>query len=121
MAYKRLTKKYELAVGLTRTSGNIVEDYIAVVNRLAELEDMIESGQAFILSCNCKIGDLVYGVADYLSEPKLGILTSVEVTKYCIQYGIVDKRLMRHDVKYVYSTANKEEAEAKLEELKNGI
>lgn len=87
------------------------------VDRLAELEDKIENGTLIELPCNCKIGDLVYGVADFLSEPKLGILTCVEITKYCIQYGIVDKRLMRHDVRYVYYPAEKEAAEAKLKEL----
>lgn len=86
--------------------------------RLAELEDKIESGQAVILPCNCKIGDLVYGVEDYFIKPKPGILTSVEITKYCIRYGIVDKRLMRHDVGYVYPTAEEEAAEAKLKELR---
>lgn len=43
MEYERLTKKCDLGIGLTRTSGNITEDYIAVVNRLAELEDKIEN------------------------------------------------------------------------------
>lgn len=92
--------------------------YAKVKEGAVILEDMIESKQAVILPCNCKIGDLVYGVADYLSKPKPGILTSVEITKYCIQYGIVDKRLMRHDVEYVYPTAEKEAAEAKLKELR---
>lgn len=93
------------------------ERFIETYSRLAELEDKIENGMLVELPCNCKIGDLVYGVADFLSKPKLGILTCVEITKYCIQYGIVDKRLMRHDVKYVYYPAEKEAAEAKLKEL----
>ena len=37
--YKRLTKKCEVGIGLTETSGNLVNDYEKVVNRLAELED----------------------------------------------------------------------------------
>lgn len=41
--YKRLTTKCEVGIGLTETSGNIVNDYEKVVNRLAELEDKIES------------------------------------------------------------------------------
>ena len=40
--YKRLTTKCEVGIGLTETSGNIVNDYEKVVNRLAELEDKIE-------------------------------------------------------------------------------
>ena len=42
--YKRLTTKYETGIGLTEMSGNIVNDYEKVVNRLAELEDKIENG-----------------------------------------------------------------------------
>ena len=42
--YKRLTKKCEVGIGLTETSGNIVNDYEKVVNRLAELEDKIDNG-----------------------------------------------------------------------------
>lgn len=43
--YKRLTTKCEVGIGLTETSGNIVNDYEKVVNRLAELEDKIERGE----------------------------------------------------------------------------
>ena len=42
--YKRLTAKCEVGIGLTETSGNIVNDYEKVVNRLAELEGKIENG-----------------------------------------------------------------------------
>lgn len=42
--YKRLTKKCEVDIGLTETSGNLVNDYEKVVNRLAELEDKIDNG-----------------------------------------------------------------------------
>ena len=42
--YKRLTTKSEVGIGLTETSGNIVNDYEKVVNRLSELEHKIENG-----------------------------------------------------------------------------
>ena len=42
--YKRLTTKCDVGIGLTETSGNIVNDYEKVVNRLAELEHKIENG-----------------------------------------------------------------------------
>lgn len=45
MKYERLTTKCEVGIGLTETSGNIVNDYEKVVNRLAELEDKIERGE----------------------------------------------------------------------------
>ena len=71
---------------------------ISELKKYEELKKKISDGRLVELPCNCKIGDLVYGVTDYLSKPKLGILTCVEITKYCIRYGIVDKRLMLHDV-----------------------
>lgn len=49
--YKRLTKKCEAGIGLVKTSGNIVKDYEKVVNRLAELEDKIESDRLVKLPC----------------------------------------------------------------------
>ena len=51
--YKRLTAKCEVGIGLTETSGNIVNDYEEVVNRLAELEDKIENGILVELPCKC--------------------------------------------------------------------
>lgn len=120
--YKRLTAKkedryWEQDEFWQSAQEPSYEEIEELYSRLAELEDKIENGMLVELPCNCKIGDLVYGVADFLSKPKLGILTCIEITKYCIQYGIVDKRLMRHDVKYVYYPAEKEAAEAKLKEL----
>lgn len=56
--YKRLTTKCEVGIGLTETSGNIVNDYEKVVNRLAELEDKIENGR--LVELPCKVGDTVY-------------------------------------------------------------
>lgn len=49
--YKRLTTKCEIGIGLTETSGNIVNDYEKIVNRLAELEDKIENGTLVELPC----------------------------------------------------------------------
>lgn len=53
MNYKRLTTKCEVGIGLTETSGNIVNDYEKIVNRLAELEDKIENGTLVELPCKC--------------------------------------------------------------------
>ena len=39
---ERLTTKCEVGIGLTETSGNIVNDFEKVVNRLVELEDFLE-------------------------------------------------------------------------------
>lgn len=42
--YKRLTTKCEVGIGLTESSGNLINDYEKVVNRLTELEDKIDNG-----------------------------------------------------------------------------
>ena len=42
--YKRLTTRFGVGIGLTETSGDIVNDYEKVGTRLAELEDKIEQG-----------------------------------------------------------------------------
>lgn len=51
--YKRLTTKCEVGIGLTETSGNIVNDYEELLNRLVELEDKIEDGMLVDLPCKC--------------------------------------------------------------------
>ena len=59
--YKRLTMKCEVGIGLTETSGNIVNDYEKVVNRLAELEDKIENGTLIELD-ESLIGECIVGI-----------------------------------------------------------
>jgi hypothetical protein len=51
--YKRLTAKCEAGIGLTESSGNLVNDYEKVVNRLAELEDKIENGTLVEIESPC--------------------------------------------------------------------
>ena len=51
MKYNRFTYKCEVGIGLSETSGNIVNDYEKVVNCLAELEDKIEQGTLIELPC----------------------------------------------------------------------
>ena len=76
--YKRLTTKCEVGIGLTETSGNIVNDYEKVVNRLAELEDKIENGTLYDFPF--RIGQEVYIVCDWdIGEAVKGIITEVMV------------------------------------------
>lgn len=113
MKYKRLTKKCSLGIGLTRTSGNITEDYIAVVNRLAELEDKIDNGQ--LVELPCKVGDVVYGVSKVLRQVIYGKLRWVDIS-YTVEENLSKKYLApQYQLDYIYKT--KEAAEAKLREL----
>lgn len=78
MKYERLTTKCEVGIGLTETSGNIVNDYEKVVNRLAELEDKIERGELVdaLIKVGIEIDDAVkeitkrifYELYDYFVE-----------------------------------------------------
>ena len=51
--YKRLTTKCEVGIGLTESSGNLINDYEKVINRLAELEDKIENGALIKVESPC--------------------------------------------------------------------
>ena len=68
MKYERLTTKCEVGIGLSETSGNIVNDYEKVVNRLTELEDKIEQGT--LIELPCKVGDTVYWVWEEFTNGK---------------------------------------------------
>lgn len=68
--YKRLTKKCEVGIGLTKTSGNIVYDYEIVVNRLAELEDKIENGTLKEINYPCYVEDKVFVIRSQTSNDK---------------------------------------------------
>ena len=136
MKYKRMTKK-------NRKSNAIVDmvkseylkspyRYNKLIERLAELEDMVESGQIRILPC--KLGDHVYVIT------RIG--NFIDLDEYVVDwfdtYDIDDKNIgfyfngkniedcrsefCCYDVdfgKTVFLT--RAEAETRLEELKNGI
>ena len=110
--YKRLTTKCEVGIGLSETSGNIVKDYEKVVNRLAELEDKIESG--YLLESPCKVGDTVYvlrfgeGSQWRVEEDKI---IGIDI----LQRTIMMRGRYGHAYSEVFTT--KEAAEARLKEL----
>ena len=99
--YKRLTTKCEVGIGLTETSGNIVNDYEKVVNRLAELEDKIENGTLYDFPF--RIGQEVYIVCDWdIGEAVKGIITEIELTTN--QNGTHHRIYVDH--KYIFSKTN---------------
>ena len=117
--YKRLTAKCEVCVGLTETSGNIVNDYEKVVNRLAELEDKIENETLFDIPC--KVGCAIYEVFKNHKPP---FIQQTKVEKIIVTEKGLKLKLARNSV---YETSisslgktlflTEEEAEAKLKEL----
>ena len=120
MNYERLTKKCDLGIGLTRTSGNITEDYIAVVNRLAELEDMIEDGR--LIELPCKVGDKLYWVSSSIKKPEEWEI--IDIAFYG-EITVTRRKKSQKEIFYFYSRllgeewfTTKPEAEAKLKELR---
>lgn len=135
MKYKRLTKKCEVGVGLTKTSGNIVYDYEIVVNRLAELEDKIENKT--LIELPCKINDIVY---DVCKKPSGNPFVNFKIEYFIVEHKIGDIKMSMIGTKPIFRilTLNNElgvmawsgehigtrlfltkaEAEQKLKELK---
>lgn len=80
MKYERLT--YHSKLGLTNRRGTEQE----VIDRLAELEDKIESGK--LLELPCKVGDMVY--VPYVHKGVSGIMKlpvdEIQIAKYSIVF-----------------------------------
>ena len=124
--YKRLTKKCEVGIGLTEISGNTVKDYEKVVNRLAELEDQIESGRLVKLPCG--VGDTVYYI-EYFCKSKgcsdaeqiicCGCAEMLKRESKNETYVICEKKFKLKDLNEINKTIylTKEKAEARLKEL----
>ena len=120
--YKRLTTKYETGIGLTETSGNLVNDYEKVVNRLAELEDKIENGT--LRDFPCTIGDEVFWAWDLdkqHSQVMRGLVIGLSISHkntvwFSVKYddGLSFDHTVESWGKSVFLT--KAEAEAKLKE-----
>ena len=127
--YKRLTTKCEVGIGLTETSGNIVNDYEKAVNRLCDLEDKIENGALKFMPC--KVGDTVYFITPKQKQIQCEIIQSVSITvfnktqlSWSIQTCQKDGHSWSYSNEFNYINYNKTffftepEAEAKLRELK---
>ena len=82
-------------------------------NRLAELEDMIESGQAVVLQC--KAGEFVYAAYKHLDNVIYGKVVYITINSD-VTYIIEDNKGKTYWAEHVYK--DKEAAEAKLKELR---
>lgn len=97
--------------------------YSMAVKRLGELEDKIENGT--LVELPCKVGDVMYEVFKNHKPP---CIQQTKVEKVIVTNKGLRLKLERNSV---YETSisslgktlfdNEEEAEKKLEELKNGI
>lgn len=128
--YKRLTAKCEVGIGLTETSGNIVNDYEKAVNRLAELEDKIEDGR--LVDCIWFISWLNESVCcgqviGYEEDSGFVILTNgsmISADKIWPNYEDAEKELLKRKIKELDEEEYQEfkaKAEKRLEELRGKV
>ena len=123
--YKRLTAKCEVGIGLTETSGNIVNDYEKVVNRLAELENKIENGT--LIELPCKVGDKFYQVVKGLPIYEWEVETIVFGNIYFPKNYVITARRIKDLAHWKFWCEDfgetlfltKAEAEKKLKEIQN--
>lgn len=95
-----------------------------ILNRLAELEDKLESGQ--LVELPCKVGDIVYYVDEYIAaefdEVEVNTVEKIEIGKNEIRLWFGDDVgyvLVKNFGKEVFT--DKSEAERRLAELKGGL
>ena len=125
MKYERLTKRFEVGLGLTKTSCTIGEDYITIINRLAELEDKIEAGT--LVELPCKVGDTVWFNCPDNMTIKYGEISKIFIdirnqeiqrtykVRYRIDNNLLDYVTYLISQEHIFTT--KEEAEARLKEM----
>lgn len=106
----RLTEKNSLGKVIVKFGDN--NDIFDVYNRLAELEDKLESGQAVELQC--KVGDAIYqtdtnGTKIYCSTIQRIIIDNQHII-YCTDSVDFDERAIG---KSIFLTAEAAEARAK--------
>ena len=126
---ERLTKRYVddfgqkaiTACGETYFEG---EDGYVVVDRLASYEDLEEQG--LLVRLPCKVGDIMFRINKGAKNPIIELtVTQINITRRSYNLEVIDRdcgELMcfKNDIgKTIFLT--REEAENKLEELKNEI
>lgn len=126
MKYERLTEKRETPLVMSQWGGTSRE--LKIYNRLAELEDDLESGKMIRLPC--KVGDTVWSIVTSTDRTKNTI-----IYKHIQEYQVERIEIDSNDLYLVisvftedgicegYARPNqvyytKAEAEAKLKELK---
>lgn len=119
MEYKRLTK-WETENSASVNGGTpINKDIAEAINRLAELEDKIESKE--LVELPCKLGDTLYGVGTfYWKEITEEIVKSIDINT---THGItISTNICSYPISYLGRVLfyTKEEAEEALRELQGG-
>jgi len=117
MKYERLTNR-----GITMGGGSVVfYNPTEIADRLAELEDKIESG--LLVELPCKVGDTVYEIFKDHKPPIIQETTidKIIVTKKGLRVKLARNSLYETSVSSFGKTIflTKDEAEEKLKEISN--
>ena len=126
MKYERLTYKSGNAICIKETSTNDNKSIWNAIERLAELEDDLESGKMIRLPC--KVNDTVYVIDEMENscgeivcrEVESCIVKEISIFDGFVCFGLVDTYgIIRLPIEEIYTT--KAEAEKKLKELKGEV
>ncbi len=115
MRYERLTPK-DMVITLNRNEQESIETLLRYAYRLHELEDKIENGMIFILPK--PIGTRIYEICQsFIYEEEIDAYTITANKKYLrFRSGLFTTDYVEKIGKTIFFT--REEAEAKLKELK---
>lgn len=126
--YKRITKWEVPNCASVNGVSPIDKDIANAINRLAELEDLIENGT--LIDCPYKLGTELHFIVFNLQSCEFDIFTTEfwrYVSQYKDEFGGIKLILEINDVDFdnytwieVCHLLNKAEAEAKLAELRGG-
>lgn len=123
MKYKRLTEKDEDIINCLNCPKYeqkcSPKDCIDIAyKRLAELEDKIETGT--LIELPCKVGDTVYAHDKWGDRIVCGQLVNIELDHFGFTYMVLDNEYHQY-VKCRELFLTKEEAEARLKELRSEV
>ncbi len=119
MKYERLTERIGKGICIKETSTNDNKSIWNAINRLAELEDDLESGKMIRLPC--KVGDTIWFIRatdrEIIEAVVTRIVFNTELSNTELSFEVADKYCdYIVFAKGIFLT--KAEAEAKLKELK---
>lgn len=120
---ERLTERYDITPDGESDVWVKQHDYISAARKLCDYEDLEEQG--LLLRLPCKVGDIMFRINKGAKNPIIELtVTQIDITRRSYNLEVIDRdcgELMcfKNDIgKTVFLT--REEAEKKLEEMKNG-
>lgn len=120
---ERLTERYDITPDGESDVWVKQHDYISAARKLCDYEDLEEQG--LLVRLPCKVGDIMFRINKGAKNPIIELtVTQINITRRSYNLEVIDRdcgELMcfKNDIgKIIFLT--REEAEKKLEEMKNG-